>query len=149
MASNIDATVTAVITLLTAGGGKFAWDAVKAYKKGPPRAIVIADANLDAIVRARDEVVEDNLRLRQERVEQDERHAAERSRWVSDQDRLRADIARLEQQLRDERAASDLRSKELERTIREEREAANQRYDALLKQVQQMGHRTDDMEGGA
>lgn len=136
--STPDPWVTAFGGFLTAGGLKFIYDMAKSWRSRPPgelRVARVADANLDVIVKARDELIEDNLRLRTERLEQDARHAAERKQWLDEKERLRADVARLEEALRLERAASVQREKD-----------AQKRYDALLMQVQRLGVRTERME---
>lgn len=132
MAVTDEPVLLTIIGALGGGGGKLLFDFYKAYKDGPPkelRAVALADANLASVAKARDELIEDNMRLRAERVEQDARHAAERAQWLFDQERLRADVNRLEDQIRAERAE------------------ANLRYDALLRQIKTLGIRTDEMEG--
>lgn len=125
-----------VVTLLLGGGGlKYAYDAFKDWRNRPPRelrAVGIVDANIATVVRARDELEEDNKRLRQtlneerkQRAEDESRHAVERMRWLADQDRYRADITRLEAQ------------------IRTERDDAAARYDALLETVHRLRLRAD------
>ena len=125
-------------TILTAGGGKYAWEAIKAARNGPPRVSRQqreVDANIATVARARDELSEDNARLRatlaeerKQRTEDEARHAVERMRWLADQDRLRADVARLEAQ------------------IRSERDDAAARYDALLSTVHQLQLRANTQE---
>lgn len=126
----IDPWVAAVLALLSGGGAKFVYDNVRQWRNGPPRAArmqLVVDANIATVARARDELEEDNLRLRiqlseerAQRVEVERLHSEERARWLFDQERLRADVARLEARLRTEQA-----------------EAAA-RYDALLEQVHQL-----------
>lgn len=153
--ANEDAYLTIFVTALVAGGGKFFWDLVKGWKSPEPKqpkalvAVSVADANLESVAKARDELIEDNMRLRSERIEQDARHAEERKRWLFDQERLRADITILEGRLRSERDDADRRSARLEKQIRDERVAANRRYDALLNQVNRLGTRTNELEGGS
>jgi hypothetical protein len=132
-----DPWVTAFGGFLTAGGLKFVYDMIKSWRDHPPavRDAAVVDLNISAVARARDELIEDNLRLREERLEQDARHAAERQQWLDEKGRLRADVARLETELRAERAASILREQE-----------AQKRYDSLLVQVQHLGRRTNRME---
>lgn len=131
MATTDEPALLMIIGLLGGGGGKLLFDFYKAYKEGPPKAlwaVTLADANIASVAKARDELIEDNMRLRAERIEQDARHAAERAQWLADQNRLRADVQRLEEQIRTERAE------------------ANLRYDALLRQIQVLGLRTDEMK---
>lgn len=127
MPEDADPWVTAFLLLLSGGGAKFVFDAVRAWRNAPPRAARDAqavDANIATVARARDELEADNARLREviveerrQRAEDESRHAIERARWMFDQDRLRADVERLEAQ------------------IRAERDAAAARYDELLAQV--------------
>lgn len=118
-----DPWVAAFIALISGGGVKYAYDALKDWRNAPPRelrSVGVVDANIATIARARDELIEDNARLRTEITEMEARHATERARWLFDQERLRADVNRLEAQ------------------IRAERDAAAARYDALLEQVQHL-----------
>lgn len=125
--STPDPWVTIVSLLLGGGGLKYAYDAFRDWQRRPPRElrqVGIVDANIATVVRARDELEEDNARLRQtldeerkQRAEDESRHAVDRARWLFDQERYRADIARLEAQ------------------IRTERDDAAARYDALLETV--------------
>ena len=127
--------IAIVATILTAGGGKYVWEAVKAFRGGPPRAsrrLTAVDANIATVARARDELEQDNARLREilmeerkQRAEDEIRHAGERARWLADQERLRADVNRLEERLRLERTESAAR------------------YDGLLEQVHQLRLRAD------
>lgn len=133
-----DPWVYLVGAFLSAGGVKYIYDAVRAWRATPPvelRTVGIIDANIAVIARARDELGEDVVRLREmlleeraQRMADENRHAMERARWLSDQERLRADVARLEKQIQDERRE------------------ANRRYDALLAQVNRLGARTTEME---
>jgi septal ring factor EnvC (AmiA/AmiB activator) len=136
--------LSAFVALLGAGG--FAWvlNLVREWRQGQPKQVTVAKANLDVVSMARDELVEDNARLRTELVEKEQRHAAERAQWLADQQRLRADIARLEEELRSERAASVKREREAQQRERE----AQRRYDALLERVRHLGVRTDEQEEG-
>jgi hypothetical protein len=131
MAVSDEPALVTIAALLVTGGGKVAFDFYKAWKEGPPkelRAVSLADANLALVAKARDELIEDIIRLRAELLEKDARHAADRTQWLADQERLRADVARLEQQIRVERAD------------------ANKRYDDLLQQIKHLGQRTNIME---
>lgn len=134
----IDPFVAALITLLSGGSGKFVYDAVKQWRNAPPRALrnqTVVDANIATVARARDELEEDNARLRKtlaeerkQRNEDEARHAVERLRWEADQERLRAEMARLEIQ------------------IRAERDEAAARYNALLQTVHQLQLRANTPE---
>ncbi len=125
-----DPWITSILALLSGGGAKFIYDAIRQWRSGPPRVARsqrVVDANIATVARARDELEEDNARLRvmltesnAQRIESERLHTEERARWLFDQERLRADVARLEARLRTEQA-----------------EAAA-RYDALLDQVHQL-----------
>jgi len=114
----------AVFSLLISGGGaKYAYDAYKQWKTGPTHTLRRQgdiDASIATVARARDELEEDNARLRQLIIETEARHENDRKRWLADQERYREDISRLEAQI-----------------IRE-RDAAAARYDGLLNQVQHL-----------
>lgn len=127
--STPDPWVAAFVALLSGGGAKWAYDALKDWRSAPPRelrSVSVIDANIATIARARDELIEDNARLRTEITEMESRHATERARWLFDQERLRADVQRLEEQ------------------IRTQRDAAAARYDALLVQVQHLRSRANE-----
>ena len=125
-----DPWITGFLALLSGGGAKFLYDAVRQWRNAPPRQLrsqLVVDANIATVARARDELEEDNVRLRSiiveeraQRIEVERLHAEERSRWLSDQQRLRGDVSRLEIQ------------------IRSERDEAAARYDALLRTVHQL-----------
>lgn len=131
MASTPDPYIALIAAVLAGGSGKVVLDFYQAWRNGPPpelKNVTLADANLASVAKARDELIEDNIRLREERLEQDQRHAAERAVWLAEQARLRKDIA------------------DLELRLRTERDQANRRYDALLRQVRTLGLRTDQLE---
>jgi chromosome segregation ATPase len=122
-----------IMGLLSTGSGKFIWDTYKDWRSQPSKVMresTDIDASIVTVARARDELEADNVRLRQELIESEERHSRERERWLGDQERLRADVARLEAQ------------------IRAERQEANDRYDALLKQIQRLGHKAAEVSEG-
>lgn len=133
-----DPWVTLVLGVLSTGSLKYVYDAWRAWRAESPRelrVVGVIDANIATVARARDELIEDNVRLREtlteeraQRLADEARHATERARWLADQERLRADVARLETQIRVERAE------------------ANRRYDSLLDQVNRLGARTDEMK---
>lgn len=133
-----DPWITGIVALLTGGGGKFAYDAFVQWRASPPRGIrqqSLVDANIATVARARDELEEDNVRLRtiiaeerKQRAEVERLHESDRTRWDLDRERLRADVDRLERRLRAEQAE------------------ASARYDALLIQVHQLQARTHNQE---
>jgi hypothetical protein len=63
-------------------------------------AVAQADASLLVVAKSRDELLEDNQRLREERREQDSRHAAERAEWAKERAELKRDIEAMENRLR-------------------------------------------------
>lgn len=63
-------------------------------------AVAQADASLLVVAKSRDELLEDNQRLREERREQDSRHAAERAEWAAERAALKRDIEAMENRLR-------------------------------------------------
>lgn len=129
------------LALLTAGGGKYAWDAWREYRQrraarptADQRIREDIDANILTVARARDELAEDNGRLREtlreERAqhastlrEEREQHDRERQSWWGEREQLREEITLLETQLR------------------AERDEHNRRYDALLEQLADLRHR--------
>jgi flagellar motility protein MotE (MotC chaperone) len=126
MSSGLDGTawITAFGGLLTAGAGKLVFDVWREWRTGASKNVSAATSSLNVVSMARDELVEDNSRLRQELVDQDARHARERERWLSDQERLRAEIRALEQRLADERAEWERRYDNLQQAMRRLRESA-------------------------
>lgn len=113
-----------VFLLLSSGTAKFLWETYKDWKNQPSRAVremASVDASISSVARARDELEADNMRLRQELVDQDARHSRERTRWLEDQERFRTEIARLEDRIRGEQ----------------------QRYADLLLTVQNMGRQVE------
>jgi hypothetical protein len=139
MSPTNDPVIVGILALLSSGGAKLIYDASKQWRTAPSRAVRsqgIVDANIATVARARDELEEDNARLRmilgeerKQRAEVERLHTEERARWLADQRRLRADVNRLEMRLRSEQA-----------------EAAA-RYDALLEQVHQLRLRANTQEG--
>lgn len=127
MSNEVNPWAAVVVAILGAGGGKYVWDAIRGMRDTPPRGLRVANSSISTVVRARDELEEDNVRLRATLAEERAAHAAERDRWLADQARLRADIASLEQQIRDERAR-----------YAKDAAAADARYEALLVQVQHL-----------
>jgi hypothetical protein len=126
--------ITVAVAAMGAGGVKYLYELVRGLVNRPPGALRkqgLVDANIASVALARDELVEDNVRLRQEIREQDIRHKEERARWLEDQKRLREDIARLEAQI-----------------IRERDDAAT-RYNHLLVQVQSLRQPKTHQEEGA
>lgn len=128
--------MTVFSTLVGAGGLGYAYNIARAYAGRPNRGVranQVIDASIITVARARDELEEDNLRIRATLAEERKNWASERERferdraaWDTDRARLRAEIAALEQRIVEERAA------------------AAERYDALLTQVQHLRQRTDE-----
>jgi hypothetical protein len=136
--STSTALVTVFTTLVGAGGLGYGYNIVRAYVGRAPRGVRatrVVDASIVTVARARDELEEDNARIRatlaEERanwIRERERFERERDAWETDRARFRAEIAALEARIVEERAA------------------AATRYDALLTQVQHLRQRTDKEE---
>lgn len=122
--AGIDPWVTLFGIFSTGGGLKLAYDSYRSWKTDAPRELRSADASIATVSRARDQLEDDNNRIRAERDEDRIRFAAERAEWMAERLALRSDIARLETQ------------------IRMEREQAAARYDSLLEHVHSLQRRT-------
>lgn len=119
----------AVVAALGGGGGVgilgLVRDVTKARRATVPTSIsseardsFYADRSMAAVVRAMDELAEENARLRAVHAQREIEHEVERAK-------LRAEIDRLYDQLQ------------------RERQEAARRYDALLARVQQLQRRTN------
>lgn len=98
-----------IVALISAGLLKYAVDGYKGWKKGrlakTPAALQAAqiatvDQSLAVVARARDELAEDNARLRTLMAESDARHEADRARWELRDKSRREEIEVLEAKLR-------------------------------------------------
>lgn len=105
--------LTIVLALIGTGGLLYLRDAAKfiaqKFRQTAPErkaqrevhtAVAQYDASLLAVAKARDELLEDNQRLREERREQDARHAADRAEWAKERAELRREIEAMESRLR-------------------------------------------------
>lgn len=105
--------VTIIVAVITYGGGLYLKELVQFLRKrvqqsGPERqeeqkihrAVAEHESSMLAIAKARDELIEDNQRLREERREQDARHAADRAEWARERGEMRRDIEEMETRLR-------------------------------------------------
>ncbi|WP_394620961.1 hypothetical protein JNUCC0626_18260 [Lentzea sp. JNUCC 0626] len=63
--------------------------------------LITVDQSIAVVARARDELMEDNVRLREQLAETDARHAAERVQWAEEKASMRAEITGLERRLRE------------------------------------------------
>lgn len=113
-----------IIALMAGGGWTFVTGLINARRKREggshdkePVASQV-DASILAIARARDELEDENSRLRRT-------HAEEREAWEREKTRMREEISALQ--------------REIERVRRE----ADERYAALLEQVRSLRRRTD------
>lgn len=99
-----EAITTIVVALIGAGILNWVRDAYLARKAGKntPSAKNIAevDASLVVVAKARDELQQDNTRLRQELAEERASHNEDRDRWAYEKARLRDEIDQLEAKLR-------------------------------------------------
>lgn len=117
-----------IVALLGGGFFQFAYATWKDFRDRPakpPAEVARFDQNLSAVIRSRDELEEDNRRIRATlgdvRTQANEdrmRYEQERNVWFEERERLRQEITELEKRIRQERIESD------------------QRYDKLLRQVQ-------------
>lgn len=107
--STAQAVIGLISALLTGGFGKFLWDIYRDYRNRPPKAVreqATIDANILTVVRARDELEEDNVRIRATLAEERTRHAEDRTSWDAERARLREEAATWEQRYRRERAVN-------------------------------------------
>lgn len=121
-----------ISVVLTGGIGRFAVQAVRDWRNRPmtvDQHVSSIDASIITVARARDELAEDNTRLRQMIVEERERWDAEREAWSAERLTLRNEIASLETLIRRERAESAAR------------------YDALLQRLSDLSARHASTEG--
>jgi outer membrane murein-binding lipoprotein Lpp len=119
--------------LLSGGTVKIFIDIWREWRGTPTRKQRQVDANIKILASTRDELIEDNNRLRAELVDQHDRHEKDRMQWLADREQLRSDIVRLEKQIQEERRASAARERE-----------AQERYDRLWDTVQQLRQRAED-----
>lgn len=124
--SGSNAWIFLISALLTGGGAKFLYDMVKDIRNRPTKEqqhVSTIDASIVTIARARDELAEDNSRLRSMIGEERSRWDSERSAWAAERLSLRSEIA------------------SLEALIRREREESAARYDALLQRLSDLSAR--------
>lgn len=103
--SRTEAITTIIVALIGAGVLNWARDAWRAHRaaKSLPRAgaaIAEVDASLVVVAKARDELEEDNRRLRLTLSEERQAHEKDRSRWDREKTQLRSEIDALETKLR-------------------------------------------------
>lgn len=104
------ASITAiVVAALGAGLLSYLRDAFKVWRNRSKAAtpagrdaiyVETADKSLLVVAKARDELGEDNARLRLSIVEERSRHAEDRAQWATEKRELRAEIDSLESKLR-------------------------------------------------
>ncbi len=96
--------------LLTAGLGGFLWGQVKAWgvrrrarteDTAERRHMTEIDGSLLTVVRARDELEDDNRRLREQLSEERRWRAEDQQRHERERDAMRAEMDRLEERLRE------------------------------------------------
>jgi len=104
-----EAIVTITVALISAGLLQYARDAVKTWRAARDRrrpsardaaTIAEVDASLVVVAKARDELEEDNRRIRLTLSEERHAHAEDRARWEREKAGLRAEIDTLESKLR-------------------------------------------------
>lgn len=125
--------VAVFLAIISGGGLKYLYDSFKDWRNATPveiRKQSVVDASIVTVSRARDQLEEDNTRLR-------ETHAEDRGIWQAERDRFERErqswIAR-EQALQAE-------IEQLRASIRKEREEANERYDRLLDRLADLSAR--------
>ena len=105
----LEAATTVVVALIGAGVLSYLRDFAKGWRSRKEArtpearealAVGVADKSLLVVAKARDELEEDNARLRVTIVEERNRHAEDRAQWVAEKSRLRAEIDALEGKLR-------------------------------------------------
>lgn len=98
-----------IVALIGAGLLGFVRDGIRGFRArkaaGSPTAretlaVGVADASLLVVAKARDELEEDNARLRVSIVEERNRHAEDRAQWAREKAALRGEIDSLEAKLR-------------------------------------------------
>jgi hypothetical protein len=116
-----------LIALVLGGGGvKSVLDFIKEWRSRPSqeeRHVSTVDASIITVARARDELADDNDRLRTTLSEERARFDQERARWDAEKELFRKEIAELQAQIRKERAE------------------AERRYDALLERLAELSAR--------
>lgn len=118
--------------IMTTGTAKVIFDGFRDFLNRPSKSqqhVATIDASIITVARARDELVEDNQRLRDEITELRQRHAEDRTRWENEKTAFRREIA------------------ELQERIRLERDEAERRYTALLERLSQLSARHAPTEG--
>jgi uncharacterized protein involved in exopolysaccharide biosynthesis len=105
--------LTITLALIGTGGLLYLRDAIKflaqKFRQTAPErrvqrevhaAVAQYDASLLAVAKSRDELAEDNQRLRDELREQTARHATDRAEWAKERAELRREIEAMETRLR-------------------------------------------------
>jgi DNA polymerase sigma len=112
--------------ILTSGTAKVLFDAAKDWRNRvgkDQRHVATIDASIVTVAKARDELAEDNARLRATLAEERAYHEADRKRWEGEKANFRSEIAELQAQ------------------IRRERDEAERRYAALLQRLTELSER--------
>lgn len=123
-----------ISAILTGGGGKFLYDSFRDWRNQPgpdARRVATIDASIITVARARDELEEDNARLRAMIGEERARWDLDRAAWTAERLSLRAEI------------------EELRAQIWREREESRERYDSLLARLSELSARHAPKEGTA
>lgn len=97
-----EALTQVTVAVVAAGGLTLAREAVKARRarQAATTPVAVADSSLLVVAKARDELEEDNVRLRVLIGEERTRHAEDRAVWAKEKAALRAEIDTLEAKLR-------------------------------------------------
>ena len=125
-----EAWVTIIVALLTGGSLKFLHDTYKDIRDRPGKAVrevSMVGLSIDTVVRARDELEEDNKRIRITLAEERKQWNEERARYEADRIAWRTERANLLAEIHD-----------LEHRIRVEQARASKEYDDLLRQIHEL-----------
>ena len=130
MGFSSEAWVTIIVALLSGGFFKFVFDTYKDFRDRPSkevREVSMVGQSIETVVRARDELEEDNRRIRTTFAEERKQWGEERARYEADRIAWRTERANLLAEIHD-----------LEHRIRVEQARASKEYDDLLRQIHQL-----------
>lgn len=123
--------VAVFLAIISGGGLKYLYDSLKDWRNATPveiRKQSVVDASIVTVSRARDELEDDNARIRKERDENAARFDSDRKAWDAERAQYRAEIDALRDQLL------------------KEREESTRRYDRLLDRLADLSARHSEKE---
>jgi chromosome segregation ATPase len=133
--------VAVFLAIISGGGLKYLYDSLKDWRNATPSEIrkqSVVDASIVTVSRARDELEDDNTRIRKERDDdrtawqnERDRYERERAAWTAERLALRSEIDALREQLL------------------KEREESTRRYDRLLDRLADLSARHTTSENEA